>query len=76
MTFITTLLKNILTLNCYLLTVLLMKSNQKMFMKNFLNTNICLTLAIFKKTRDNQNEMVVGKMKDEYKEFRSMNLLD
>ena len=45
-------------------------------MKNLLNTNICLTLAIFKKTRDNQNEMVVGKMKDEYKEFRSMNLLD
>ena len=24
--------------------------NQKMFMKSFLNTNICLTLAIFQKT--------------------------
>ena len=33
--------------NCYLLaqTVLLMKSNQKMFMKNILSTNICLTLV-------------------------------
>ena len=40
-----------------------------MFMKNFLNTNICLILAIFQKTLfyDNQNEMVVGKMKDEHK---------
>ena len=45
-------IKNILTLNCYLLTqtVLRMKSNQKMFMKNFLSATICLTLAIFQKT--------------------------
>ena len=41
-------------------------------MKNILNTNICLMLAIFVRTlsfNDNQNEMVVGKMKDEYKEI-------
>ena len=40
-----------------------------MFMKKFLNTNICLILAVFQKTLfyDNQNEMVVGKMKDEHK---------
>ena len=38
-------------------------------MKNFLNTNICLILAVFQKTLfyDNQNEMVVGKMKGEHK---------
>ena len=49
MTSNTTLFKKVL--NCYLLTqtVSLMKSNQKMFMKNFLNTNICLTVAIFQK---------------------------
>ena len=39
-----------------------MKSNQKMFRKNFLSTNIFLTLANFQKTQS-QNEMVVGKMK-------------
>ena len=46
--FHTTLLKNTLTLNCYLLTqtVLLIKSNQKMFMTNFLSTKTCLTLII------------------------------
>ena len=39
-------------LNYYLLTqtASLMKSNQKMFMKHFSNTNICLTLAIFQRT--------------------------
>ena len=72
MIFITTLFKNRLTLNCYLLTqtVLRMKSNQKMFMKNFLSTSICLTLEIAQKTQkfyDNQNEMVIGKMKVENK---------
>ena len=72
MILITTLLKNTLTLNCYLLTqtVLRMKSNQKMFMKNFLSTSICLTLEIAQKTQkfyDNQNEMVIGKMKVENK---------
>ena len=47
MTSITTLLKGILMLNCYLLTqtVLLMKSNEKMLTKNFLNTNIYLISA-------------------------------
>ena len=37
-------------MNCYLLTqtVLRMKSNQKMFMNNFLSASICLTLAIQK----------------------------
>ena len=65
-------IKKILMLNYYLLTqtVSLIKLNQKMFIKNFLNTNICLTLAILQKTPkfyDNQNEMIVGKMKDEYK---------
>ena len=41
----------------YLLTqtVLLMKENQ-MFIKNFLSTSICLTLAIFQKT---QSSMIV-----------------
>ena len=72
MILITTLLKNTLTLNCYLLTqtALRMKSNQKMFMKNFLSTSICLTLEIAQKTQkfyDNQNEMVIGKMKVENK---------
>ena len=72
MILITTLLKNTLTLNCYLLTqtVLRIKSNQKMFMKNFLSTSICLTLEIAQKTQkfyDNQNEMVIGKMKVENK---------
>ena len=72
MILITTLVKNTLTLNCYLLTqtVLRMKSNQKMFMKNFLSTSICLTLEFAQKTQkfyDNQNEMVIGKMKVENK---------
>ena len=52
MTSIKTLLKNPLMLNCYLLTqtVLLMKcKRQKMFMKNFLSTYICLTLVTFQK---------------------------
>ena len=58
-------IKNILVLNCYLLTqtVLRMKSNQKMFMKKFLSTSIYLTLEKNSKVYDNQNEMVVGKMK-------------
>ena len=39
-------------------------------MKNFLSTSICLTLEIAQKTQkfyDNQNEMVIGKMKVENK---------
>ena len=71
MTFITTLLKKTLMLNCCLLTetALPMKSNQKMFIKIFLNTNFYLTLAVFQKTKfyDNQNEMVVSKIKHKYK---------
>ena len=64
MTFITTLLKNILRLNGCLLTqtALPIKSNQKMFTKNFWNINICLTLAISQKFYDSQNEMVIGKI--------------
>ena len=36
-----------------------------MFRKNFLNTSICLILAISQETEfyDNQNKMVIGKMK-------------
>ena len=58
-------IKSILMLNYYLLTqtVLRMKSNQKMFMKKFLSTSIYLTLEKNSKVYDNQNEMVVGKMK-------------
>ena len=58
-------IKNILMLNYYLLTqtVLRMKSNQKMFMEKFLSTSIYLTLEKDSKVYDNQNEMVVGKMK-------------
>ena len=68
MTFITTSLKKI---DAELLFTdkgsLTYESNQKMFMKNFLNKHL---FAIFQRTLkfyDNQNEMVVGKMKDEYK---------
>ena len=47
----------------------LLFNDTDIFMKNFLTINIYLTLAIFQKAKfyDNQNEMVVGKMKDEYK---------
>ena len=47
----TTLLKNILMVNCYLLTqtVLLMKYNQKIFMKLFLSTSICLISVTIQK---------------------------
>ena len=48
-------------------TVSFMKTNQKMFMKKFLNTNICLTLEIVQKFYDHHNEMAFGEMKDEYK---------
>ena len=48
-------------------TVSFMKTNQKMFMKKFLNTNICLTSEIVQKFYDHHNEMVFGEMKDEYK---------
>ena len=57
MTSITTLLTIYFDSEFYLLTqtVLLMKENQ-MFIKNFLSTSICLTLAIFQKT---QSSMIV-----------------
>ena len=47
----------------------LLFNDTDIFMKNFLTINIYLTLAIFQKAKfyDNQNEMVVGKMKDECK---------
>ena len=53
--------KDFLILSCYLLTqtVLPMKSNQKMFMNNFLSTNIYLTLAIIQKTQT----FIIVKMK-------------
>ena len=61
MTSITTLLKNILMLNYYL-------TNRHIYEEFFKHKNF-LTLAIFQKAKfyGNQNEMVVGKMKDEYK---------
>ena len=37
-----------------------------MFMKNFLNGKICLTLVIIQKIFDNATKKVIGKMKDEY----------
>ena len=37
-----------------------------MFLKNFLNGKICLTLVIIQKIFDNANKKVIGKMKDEY----------
>ena len=73
MTSITTLLKNTLTLNCYLLTqtVLLMKQNQKMFMKNFLSIDICLTLVTIQKIQilfNQANKKNYSKIIDESKE--------
>ena len=60
-------------LNCYLLTqtVLLMKQNQKMFMKNFLSIDICLTLVTIQKIQilfNQANKKNYGKIKDESKE--------
>ena len=51
LTFIATLLKDILVLKSYLLTqtVLRMKSNLKMFMNNLLSTNTCLILVTTRK---------------------------
>ena len=73
-------IKKTLTLNCCLLTqiVLLMKSNQKIFMKNFLNANICLPLVIFQKTK---SFMIIKRKwslaeKLYVKEFQSINFLD
>ena len=64
-------IKNILMLNCYLLTqtASLMESNQEMFMKNFFKHKHLFDLSNSLKDSkfyDNQNEMVVGRMKDEY----------
>ena len=47
-------------------TASLMKSSQYMFMKNSLNTNICLTLAIFQKVLT----FMILKMKMNIEEFR------
>ena len=67
MTAIIALLKNTLMVNCYLLTqaVLLMKQHQKMFTKNFLNSNICLTYPKDSKFFNQANKKVIVKMKDE-----------
>ena len=61
-------------LNCYLLTqtVLRMKSNWKIFMKNSLSTRFFFDFSNFSKDSklyDNQNEMVFGKMKVVNKEI-------
>ena len=47
-------IKKNLMLNCHLLTqtTLLMKENQKMFIKNFISGNICSILVIILKIRD------------------------
>ena len=44
-----------------------MKSNQKMFIKNFLNTNTCLVSVTIQKIQKffaHSNKKVIGKMKD------------
>ena len=44
-----------------------MKSNQKMFIKNFLNTNTCLVSVTIQKIQKffaQSNKKVIGKMKD------------
>ena len=69
MTSIGALSKNTLTMNCYLLTqtVLLMKKNQKIFMKSFLSTNICLVSVTIQKIQKFLMRLikVIGKIKDE-----------
>ena len=67
MTAIIALLKNTLMVNCYLLTqaVLLMKQHQKMFTKNFLNSNICLTYPKDSKFFNQAYKKVIVKTKDE-----------
>ena len=70
MIFTTTSLKKGLMLICCLLiqTVLLKKSNQKMFMKNFLNTSTCLNIMNFNEIFfDPTNKRVIGKEKDKFK---------
>ena len=51
-----------------ILTVLVMKSNQKIFMEIFLNIKTCLTLVNFNQIFFNwTNKRIIGKMKDEFK---------
>ena len=46
MIFTTTLIKKLMLIYCVLIqTVLIMKSNEKMFMKNFLARNTCMILV-------------------------------
>ena len=46
MIFATTLIKKLMLIYCLLIqTVLIIKSNEKMFMKNFLATNTCMILV-------------------------------
>ena len=58
-------------LTCYLQTqtVWFMKSKQKMFMKIFIKTKLCLILVTFHKIQilNPVNKKVIGKMKDEFK---------
>ena len=76
MTSITTLFKELILICCSLIqTVYVMKSNQKIFMKNFLNIN---TFFDFSQHRleffDKTNKNVAGKMKDVHKGKQSLNL--
>ena len=71
MIFITTLFKKNLMLNCYLLTqtVLLMKQNQKMFMKNFCKWKDLFDFSNYLKDSkffDETYKKNIGKMKDEF----------
>ena len=51
-----------------ILAVLVMKSNQKIFMEIFLNIKTCLTLVNFNQIFFNWiNKRIIGKMKDEFK---------
>ena len=60
--------KKLMLIYCLLIqTVLLMKSNQKILMKMFLNTNTCLTLVNVNQSFFDPDKRVIGKMKDQFK---------
>ena len=61
--------KSLILFYCLLIqTVFFMKSYQKMFMKNFLNTNISFGFGEFQSIFFYPtNKRVIGKMKDEFK---------
>ena len=70
--------KILVVIHCLLIqTVLLMKSSQKIFMKNFLNINPCLTLVNINQIFLIQlTKKLVAKSKMNLEEFKSINLLD